>query len=244
MGSQKYRHPGGKMFSARFLAVLQTHSGAPALNNTMKKIILASAFATAAAASIFVSSPVKAACLTTSAGNNCATFNGVGNSDVVYNAFTDGVFSTNAKITDISFDLVGITGAFPITLSNLKYSFDNFATAGTTFNSGSYTATGAGIGPDILGGIVNAPGGVIGTNFAVSFTIPAGTYTPTTGTRFLRINVGSNNAADTLPQTQTRSSTPVASPSTAQTPGPLPLVGAAAAFGFSRKLRRRISVAA
>jgi hypothetical protein len=210
----------------------------------MKKIILASAFATATAASIFVSSPVKAACQATSAGNNCATFNGVGNSNVVYNGFTDGVFSANAKITDISFDFVGITGVFPITLSNLMYSFDNFATAGITFNTGSYTASGAGFGLDILGGVVNAPGGVIGSNFAVSFTIPAGTYTPTTGSRFIRMNVGSNNAADTLPQTQTRQSLPVASPSTAQTPGPLPLIGAAAAFGFSRKLRRRISIAA
>ena len=222
---------------------LKTHHGAPALNTTVKKIILASAFATATAASIFVASPVKAACLTGTAGNNCATFNGVGNSNVVYNAFTDGVFKANTKITDISFDFIGITGVFPITLSNLKYSFDDFATAGTTFNGDTYTATGAGVGSDILGGTVNAPGGVIGDNFAVSFTIPAGTYTPTTGSRFIRMKVGSDNATDTLPQDQTRLSVPVASPSAA-VPGPLPLFGAGAAFGFSRKLRRRISVTA
>jgi hypothetical protein len=37
--------------------------------------------------------------------------------------------------------------------------------------------------------------------------------------------------------------TPYAAPSTPPVPGPLPLFGAAAAFGFSRKLRKRIKLA-
>jgi len=194
--------------------------------------------AAASSAITFGVAPANSACLTSAAGNNCATFDGSSASNALFNGFTDATFAANVKITDISFDAVNITGDFPIALTGLEYSFDNFSTPGTAFNLGTYTISAAGTGPDLLGGVVFAPGGQIGDNFAVRATLPAGIYTPTSGARFIRINIGSNNSVDTLPQSQTRLSTPVETPT--GTPSPLPLLGAGAAFGYSRRLRKQI----
>jgi hypothetical protein len=210
----------------------------------MKKLLIAGALAAVGTASTLVSSPVKAACISTAAGNNCATFNGSSASTVTYNGFNDATFQANAKITDISFDVVGLTSPDPIALTGLEYSFDNFATAGTSFNGGSYDAPSPSSGPDLLGGFVNAPDGVIGSNFAIKFTISPGSFAPTNNPmKFIRLNVGSYNTAETLFQSQTRSSYPVSDPTTSAAPGPLPRFGAAAAFSFSRKARQRIKQA-
>ena len=45
------------------------------------------------------------------------------------------------------------------------------------------------------------------------------------------------------PSLLSRSFTRVDDPATAATPGPLPLMGAAAAFGYSRKIRKAIRTA-
>ena len=54
------------------------------------------------------------------------------------------------------------------------------------------------------------------------------------------IGCGIANSSNTHVYAQ---ATPYAPPSTPPVPGPLPLFGAAAAFGFSRKLRKRIKLA-
>jgi hypothetical protein len=213
----------------------------------LKKIILASAFATATAASIFVASPVKAACTSSNSANNCVTFDPSSASSVVYAGYNDGGFTANDRLTDISFYSNNITSGFDITLTNIAYSLDgtNFITTGLSSTSYTLTANGvAGSGTNLL-----APfniGSPIGSNFKLRFEIPAiSGFTPTDGTAAIAAYVrNQKSSGPALPQTQTRDSAAYIAPTSAGVPGPLPLIGAAAAFGFSRKLRRRISIAA
>jgi len=82
-----------------------------------------------------------------------------------------------------------------------------------------------------FGRVANSQEVFAGLNVDFSNSLTASTYTPndsdvTSGVGFLTVNLSFENST----------------PST-QTPAPLPLFGAAAAFGFSRKIRRRISSA-
>jgi len=212
----------------------------------MKKVFLSSAFA-AAAATLLVNSPAKALCLTSNSANNCTTFNPSSSSSVVYGGYTDGGFTSNDRLTDISFYSTSITAGLPITLTNIAYSLDGttFVTTGLTATSYTITANGAaGSGTNLLNAF-NIPGG-IGSNFKLQFTIPASVgFAPTDGSATISAYIRNQQASGpALPQTQTRDSAAYIAPPSSGVPGPLPLMGAAAAFGFSRKLRQRISIAA
>ena len=72
-------------------------------------------------------------------------------------------------------------------------------------------------------------------------------FDPVSGVNFVDSYVYFDDSADTLLQSFTTTyewvyaqATQVSSPPAADVPGPLPALGAAAAFGFSRKLRTRI----
>jgi hypothetical protein len=100
----------------------------------------------------------------------------------------------------------------------------------TNFDSGTFTiATNAG--PNIVSNLVN------NSSSSVSNNITSPSLTSATFTATLNVTQGVVNNLSA----STRWSDPT--PPSA-VPGPLPLLGAGAAFGFSRKLRRRIKLAA
>jgi hypothetical protein len=182
-----------------------------------------------------IPAPSQAACMMVSAGNNCATFTTSSPSAAIYNGFTDAQFVANYKITALSIFTSGLTAPNPFPLTGISYSFD-----GVTFTALPDVAINPtpGTTPNLLPGDVVAPGGVIGPNFTVKVTIPAGVEpVPAGAFDFFELRLLSNNITDTLPQAQTRLSTPAAD---VEVPGPLPILGAAAAFGYSRKLRSRV----
>jgi hypothetical protein len=214
----------------------------------MKKLFLATALSITGASSFLLISPSKAACLTTSMTSNCATFNPATSSTAEYFAFNDGDFIMGEKITALRINAgPDLSGVYPITITDIFYSWD----AGVTYTQAglsqtSFTLTSQGqTGTDLLPTDQFKPGGgTIGLNqFRIKYTLPAGTYTPLgtgIGDNYIQAFVASNNTANSLPQTQTRISTPVQGSSGTAVPGPLPLLGVSAAFGFSRSLRKRI----
>lgn len=140
-----------------------------------------------------------------------------------------------------------LSGAYPITITDIFYSWDGGATyTQTGLSQTSFTLTSQGqTGSNLLSSEQIRPGGgQIGLNqFRIKYTLPAGIYTPLgtgNGDNYIQAFVASNTLANSLPQTQTRISTPVQGPSGTAVPGPLPLLGVSAAFGFSRSLRKRI----
>ena len=213
----------------------------------MKKVFLSTAFATAAAASLLVSAPAKAACVGSATGNNCTTFNPSSPSAVIYSAYVDAGFVANDRLTDISFYATNVTLGLPVTLTNIAYSLDgtNFVSTGLSATSYTITANGLpGSGTNLLTAF-NLPG-AIGSNFKLQYTIPtiAG-FAPTDGSATIAAYVrNQQSTGPALPQTQTRDSAAFVAPTSSSVPTPLPLIGAGAAFGFSRKLRSRISLTA
>ena len=210
----------------------------------MKKLFLATALSLAGASCFLLISPSKAACLTTSGTSNCATFDPATPSTAEYFAFNDGDFIMGEKITALRINAgPDLSGVYPITITNIFYSWD----AGVTYTQAglsqtSFTLTSPGqTGTDLLPiDQIKPGGGTIGLNqFRIKYTLPAGTYTPLgtgIGDNYIQAFVASNKINNSLPQTQTRISTPVQ----VSVPGPLPLLGVSAAFGFSRRLRKRI----
>ena len=239
--SAKSRH------SAKFRKrpILLSQLSHPPIITTMKSLFLASALATAAASAVLVTSPAQAACTTSVAGNNCALFNPTSPSNAVYSGYTDAGWATNDRLTDISFYSTSVTSGFPITLTDIAYSLDgtNFATTNLTSTSYTIAANGVpGSGTNLLTAFnIGSP---IGTSFKLRFTIPSVVgFVPTDGSGSIGAFVrNQRSTGPVLPQTQTRDSSAFYSPT--KTPSPLPLIGAGAAFGFSRKLRRRISMTA
>ncbi|MFM7639982.1 MAG: hypothetical protein ACKO45_00255 [Cyanobium sp.] len=173
--------------------------------------------------------------------------------------------SCNQTINDYvfsNFSFTGFTEAvldnFTITSpSNAAYQVQlNFNLARTVATSGSFTYT-----VSLLNGRTfdSTQANITGNNgsFSTSLSSP-GLATPSTasGGQGTTQNFGANLTSQTFTQSfsaspsnagfflnsvgAATSSTP---PGTATTPGPLPLLGAGAAFGFSRKARRRIQAA-
>jgi hypothetical protein len=135
----------------------------------------------------------------------------------------------------IKFDALGNPSAwtgtgslsYTVTVNNLSSELINMVTGsinaaamGTAF-TGSVTATGASGTCNLNTGSTNC------TGMGMGLTLPGALSTTITNTW----NVSSGGI------------TPITN-SVVQTPGPLPLLGAGAAFGFSRKLRRRVNLAA
>ena len=220
-----------------------------------RTLILGIAAATAASAPVFFQAPAQAACLTTNgSATNCATFDQTTASNVVDGGYTDTVFVANNRTDRIAFYHSGFTSGLPITLTGIFYSLDGGTTwsdsniTGATGSGGTYTITSAYIsgdpalipsgfaGPNLLSGPI------LGSqaNVQLKFTIPTGSLG---GSGFsLTSYIGNSTNGTTTPQTQTRTHILAAPP--AATPGPLPLLGAGAAFGLSRRIRTRIRVVA
>lgn len=138
----------------------------------------------------------------------------------------------------------------PFTQAQIRFAVSNFT--GSPFTISGISLAGPGIGAPISLGSVNVTGNstfatgfvnlttpVTSFNFdpssKISFTIPAGV-----------VNVGATIGASIRYMSADPNNNYIVTSSqgfstTAVVPGPLPLVGAGVAFGFSRRLRRRIA---
>ena len=188
--------------------------------------------------------PAKAACIRSTdpnfaAGSNCSTFDSLSPSFAIV-AFQDSNFLAAVNLRQIRFRAEGFDlSSYPITLSNIAYSFNGGNTWLTTgLSSTSYTLTDnddTNFGPDLL---TTDQTNISLLNFRLTFTIPAGNLSPL-GAGIVALVAVNNNPPNTITQRQERISI-LADP----VPGPLPILGAGVAFGFSRRLRRRIRQAA
>ena len=186
--------------------------------------------------SVLATSRAQAACLTTVGENVCATFDASTPSTAVQ-PFTSQNLQTNRY-----FQLSLLTNAgFSYTITDLAWSkdgtsFTNFSPISLSLNangSRSYT------------NIVDY-GSAIGIPLYLRYTLPTGVALGKVieGT-LIANNNGTNNAgilSDSLNDYQiiNRDSLSVAGSATQAVPGPLPVLGAAGFYAFSRQLRRRI----
>lgn len=230
-----------------------------------KKFSIAGLVVAAAASSAFAfgAAPARAACVTAGPqiSQNCLTFDSAATSTTLTAfGFSDLGWIDGTSLTNLRFSanstVLGSTDDWtftpdPITISNIEYSFGWTGNAGTTtwtqiglksksvsLASGS-TSVNAITGTNSAGSI--AKGSAFGNTFAVRFTVPT---TTSSNNGQIGVRVG-NTGAPAGNQTQTRLYTATtSSPPATGTPGPLPLIGAGAAFGFSRRLRSRVRIAA
>ena len=209
---------------------------------TFKKIIMAGALGcSAVSASVFASMPAQAACLTSNAQNNCTTYDTTGGTTRAILEYTDVNLSQNNNWQ--------ITASTATVANFSNWEYGSNGTTWTSFNPGFVTS-----GAFQAGSIFNTgstPSAPAGNPFFIRVTL-SNTATLNAGYQFLvRTNSnGLTNANGLLDDDAannfsglTRSFTRVNDPSTAATPGPLPLMGAAAAFGYSRKIRKAIRAA-
>ncbi len=180
--------------------------------------------------------PAQAACLTTNAQNNCATYNNTGSLPTTATLnFTDSFFASN------NYWQINTSTTSAASLSNWRYSRN-----GTTFTafSPSFTTAGA-----IQVGTVfttsTTPSAPAGNPFFIRVDLSS---TATVGSTFFFTLYSNNDGFTNLNgrlddsgsnglSSSSRSFARVADPAV---PGPLPLLGAAAAFGYSRKIRKAI----
>lgn len=182
----------------------------------------------------------KAACLTSIADNtNCSTFESSTDS-VVITQYTDTGFINNADIDRLGFFVSGFTAGVPITLTGIEYSLDggaNYVTTGLSSTSYTiepfYTSFTA---PNAFTSFISLDL----TDFRLKYTIPASATLSPNGESIR--SVIENDGAGGL-QLQTRVSTLNNSNDPDPVPGPLSVLGAGAAFAFTRKIRRRIDLA-
>jgi hypothetical protein len=215
----------------------------------MKKFVLASSLAIASSAGILMSSPANAACVTAGplTTQSCTEFNAQSTSTTVDTfAYNDGGVIGADTITSIDFFssiLQPPSWTFsptPINITSIEYSLNgggSYTSSGLAFTSLSLGSASFSSNA-ITSNIAVAP--ITADSFRLRYTIPGGLTSSNAG--FLTARVGFNKPV-TGPQSQTRSiqATAFDTPQTPGVPSPLPLLGAGAAFGFSRKLRRRIA---
>jgi hypothetical protein len=204
------------------------------------KFHLAGLVAVAAATSGFVVAPAKAACLSSSSVTTCATFTNPGSAfqEVVDSAYTDTQFVANTRLEQIKFTQNGGFTGLPIVLTDIQYfNGTSWTTTGLSSTSYNVTAISALLATNLLTG---GPITFDQSLFQLRYTISANpSLTGVTGAAFesYALNAASNGATQ---QSQTRTHELVATPPTTATPSPLPIFGASAAFGFSRRLRKQI----
>jgi len=212
---------------------------------SLKKLSLASALGCASvAASAFVGMPAQAACLTTTGGtapnidNNCLTYDTTSSPTRAILRYTDNNLATD------TFRQITLNTSVLGNFSN--WEFGSNGTTWTSFNPGFTVAPNSG-GNGQVSSIVNGvPGNpfflrvtlsntaTLNTPFAFTFLTNATSDVNSNGQLVTGFGAGSSNSRGF-----TRENDPPASPA----PGPLPLLGAAAAFGYSRKIRKAIRAA-
>jgi len=205
-----------------------------------KKLSIAGFAVAAAASSAFAlgAAPSKAACLSTSSVTTCATFDKTGSAfqEVIDKAYTDSQFVANNRLDEIKFTQnTGFTAGLPIVLNNIEYfNGTDWTTAGlsaTTYSISASTALSA-------TNLLESSQTFNQSLFQLRYTIAANPLlTGVTVAAFESYALNSNSGA--TEQSQTRTHKLVATPPTG-TPSPLPIFGASAAFGFSRRLRKQI----
>jgi len=215
-----------------------------------KKLSIAGLVVAAAASSAiaFGAAPAKAACI---GGNNpCTTFDTnltasptsvqIGTGTNTGTAFTNlriGFYTTGITPSVNTFDITSISVSSSYLTSNpLTIAGPLSLNTATNINTNTAVYSAPDAGPWAA---ITVPGNNFDwSNIAVSFTIPAGVQ-PAGAKVFAVVQVddGSFDGNNTL--TKVRSFT-AANQSSAAAPGPLPLLGAGAAFGFSRRLRKQI----
>jgi hypothetical protein len=205
-----------------------------------KKLSIAGFLVTAAASSAFVFSPApsKAACLSTSSVTTCATFDNTGSAFQGVNdkAYTDTQFVANNQLDQIKFTHNGgFTAGLPIILNDIEYfNGTTWTTAGLSATTYNVTSTSALLATNLLTSSQTFNQSL----FQLRYTIAANpSLTGVTGAAFESFARNSNSGATI--QSQTRTHELVVTPPTG-TPSPLPIFGASAAFGFSRRLRKQI----
>jgi hypothetical protein len=217
----------------------------------MKNLFLSSAFIAAGTATFLAAAPANAACVTAGpqTTQSCTVFSAQSTSTTVDTfAYNDGGVIGADTITSIDFAssiLQPPSWTFsptPINITNIEYSLDGggtYITTGLAFTSLSLGSASFSTNA-ITSNIAIAP--ITTDSFRLRYTIPGGLTSSNDG--FLTARVGFNKPV-TGPQSQTRSIQATAfDDSNTSVPGPLSILGAGAAFGFSRKLRRKIAQAA
>jgi hypothetical protein len=213
---------------------------------SLKKLSMASALSCAAvAASAFVSMPAQAACLSTTGetptpNNNCLTYDSTSSPTKAILYYQD------VNLGNPYWQLTGATS----TIGNFSdWEYGSNGTSWTAFNPG-FTASG-GVQYGTVFTTSTTPSAPAGNPFYIRVTL-SNTATLSAAYQIaLRTNnngdVDGNNRLDdtgaNLASNLTRSFTRNADPASAPVPGPLPLLGAAAAFGYSRKIRKAIRAA-
>jgi len=212
---------------------------------SFQKLVLAGVLGfTSVSISTLVATPAQAACLTTAVpaiDNNCQTYDTTASPTRAILRFAD----TNSA-TDTNWQITAST----ISVANLSdWEYGPDGSSWTSFNPSFSVAPNT-------GGL-----GQISTIFTTSTTPSA----PTGNPFFLRVKLSDtatinspfsftiltnpNGSTDSFGQLNTgfgigssnsRNFTRVADPVTSSVPGPLPLMGALAAFSYSRKLRKAI----
>lgn len=214
----------------------------------MAKYLAAGALALAPAAlSLLISAPAKAACLSTTAetpipNNNCLTY------DTTSSPTKAVLYYQDVNLTNPYWQLTGSMS----TISNFSnWEYGSNGTSWTAFNPG-FTAVGA-VATGQIFDSTTTPSAPAGSPFYIRVTL-SNTATLSSSYQFaLRTNNdkavdGSGRLDDTgsnLASNLTRNFTRLPDPTPpSSVPGPLPLFGAAAAFGYSRKLRKAIRATA
>ena len=187
---------------------------------------------------VTASTPAHAACLTTDPAtapfsNNCTTYNTVGGPNVATLRYTDSVLSNTYWQLSTSNINVG-------NFSNWQSSTDGITFTSLTTN---FTPDGAFTNSQIFNSSPGNPfylrvtlnnAATLGQSY--QFNILTNNNGYTFGSRLS--DDGLNNNSGSLPRSFTRVADPV--PPSGTVPGPVPLLGAVAAFRYSRKMRRAI----
>lgn len=206
--------------------------------------VVAGLSALAAGASVLLAAPeAKAACI---GGNNvCLEFN-PGSVTTPTNVPLGGsVINNSFPFTKarVQFDIIGFEN-FPFDLTSISVNNAPGLPSSTAFNSVTNITVDSGGSFGLYNtNWVNLSSSLTTANFSaapttISFSIPAGVGIPNSAQLIARLQYW--NAAESVGQA--RFSTGFTT-SAAAVPGPLPILGAASAFGFSRSLRRRIKLA-
>jgi hypothetical protein len=212
---------------------------------TFKKFIMAGALGcSAVSASVFASIPAQAACLTTTGGtapnidNNCVTYDTTSSPTKAILRYTDNNLATDT-FRQITLN-TSVLGNFS------DWEFGSNGTSWTSFNPGFTVAPNTGGNGQISSIVSGVPGNPfflrvtlsnaasLNSPFAFTFLTNATSSVDSNGQLITGFGAGSSNSRNFTRQND---------PATAATPGPLPLMGAAAAFGYSRKIRKAIRTA-
>lgn len=205
-----------------------------------RSFLLGIAAAAATSAPVFFQAPAQAACIPDN--STCTTFDPSSASSPDQVSGFSGSYTNATPLTRVRV-IFQTTGTFstPFTISGIKLFGAGLNPAGETLADVSFTGS-----PTSSAFITGL--NLTSQNFntsKISFTIPSGIATAGSGATLTALINYQNEADPTLyANTSATPFTTTVKQDTTETPSPLPLLGAGAAFGFSRRLRSRVRLAA